>query len=313
MDKKKFIVIAGLLLLAVVAYFVTNIDANKIELDISSDYFTISDTNAIDKIEIIDALKGVNTFYLNNKKWDLNKKYIVDKENISKFFLIFSTVQVKRVSIGNNSKELIENMEKGGIIVNIYSKNKILKSFITDDGTFSSSTCFMDSKFKKPYFVEIPSLTDNFGHIFKINESLWASKRLFSSSFRTLQSISIKQLPNKEILSIEYDKGFFKVDGVQYIDTNAIGNYLLQYRDIRFDDYVPDSLQTTFNKRFESSNYTIEVTDIDSLKSNKITLLAFNEDPRLMLGKQSKNPRVFVIAKQRLKNLIVDKASFEKR
>ncbi len=313
MQRNKILTIFGLGLLGVVAYFVSTSSTTQTDIDIQPDYFALTDTNSINKIEIVSANNISHTFKLNNRKWKLDDVYNVDQENISKFFLVFSRVRVKRGSSGNNAIELKNKLNQHGLKIRIYDQNNLIKTFIADDGSITSTTCFMDEQSQKPYFVEIPSLTDNFGHIFNIQAANWASKRLFSSTLRTLQSINIKQLPDRDILSITYNKGFFDVDGVQRIDTNAIGNYLIQYRDIKFDDFVPDSLTSEFKERLNLAKYTITVFDIDSLKNNTIKLVDFKEDPRLMIGSQSNNTGVFIISKARLKNIIVDKSSFEKK
>lgn len=310
-DKKKIIVLIVLATLSVMAYVINIETGPSHNLDIEADYFAVKDSGSVRQITLSKGVQNVE-LSATSGAWLVEGKYRASELNLTRLLYIVKHVRAKRALSSANAKEIIESIKKEGITVKVYDSQKLLTEFIVDNGDITTSSCFYDTKTQKAYFVELPSFSDDFSNFFKMDVNYWRSRQVSANSMKTLKRLTSNFKGTK--VTFTYKDGFFEVPNVKNIDSNTVGMYLIQFRNLECDAYLEDSLQhlcpTDFSKAFGS----VGIEDIDSTKNNTLYFFDIPSRKRQFLGYSSKQKACFWMAKNKTLDLLIETEKlFEKQ
>jgi hypothetical protein len=311
-DKKKIITLSVLGVLAILAFATSYQGGNSKVLNVEPNYFAIKDTLSIRKIVIADNQNNTVELNTSTGAWMVNNQHRASELNLTKLLYIIKHVTANRELTGTNAAETISKIKKEGFKISIFGANGLLKEYITDNGDITSSSCFYDAKTQKVCFVELPAYTDDFSRFFKADANQWRSRLVCTNNLKDLESIT-SNLEGK-IVKLTYNGSFFDVPNVTKIDSNTVGMYLLQFRNLECDQFLSDSSKKYCSTDFTKAFAFVSIKDIDSTKNNKLYFFEIPQNKKQFLGYSTALKECFWIAKNKTLDLLIDSEKlFEKR
>lgn len=311
-DKKKIIVLGILGALSLLAYVVNRDTGPGKTLDLEPDYFAVIDSASVRTITLAHANQNVELSAASGT-WLVNRKHRASELNLTRLLYIIKHVRAKRELSSVNAKTVIEAIKKEGITVKVYDNEKLLKEFIIDQGDVTTSSCFYDIKTQKAYFVELPSVTDDFSSFFKTDANYWRSRLISTNSMKSLERLT-SNLKGK-LVTFTYKDSFFEISPkVKDVDSNTVGMYLIQFRNLECDAYLEDSLQHLCTQDLKKAFGSVSIKDVDSTKNNTLYFFDIPSRKRQFLGYSSKQKECFWLAKNKALDLLIETEKlFEKQ
>ena len=310
-DRKKIITLTLLAALGVFAYITSVGKGTTQVLDIAPEHFAIKDTLAIRTIVLSQGSRRVE---LSSKTgaWQVNGRHRASELNIQRLLYIIKNVRAKRSLTTASAQATIDKLKKDGVTIQVLGQDKPLLEFIADDGELTSSSCFYDPKSQKAYFVELPAYTDDFSHFFKVDANVWRSRLIASNSIKNLETLTSNF--NGKVVRFTYKDAFFEIPNVKNIDSNTVGMYLIQFRNLECDAFVADSLQHLCPKDFKKAFGSVTIKDIDPTQSNTLYFFEIPSHKRQFLGYSTKLNECFWLAKNKTLDLLIETEKlFEKQ
>lgn len=312
-DKKKIVTLSLLSVLAIFAYVVNSNSSNSRVIDIEPDYFSIKDSLAIRTITLNTPQGQKVELSANSGVWLVNGQYRASELNLGRLLYILKNVRAKRELTSASSKTTIEKIKNEGIRVKVMSSDKVLNEFIADNGEITSSSCFYDIKGNKAYFVELPKVhTDDFSDFFKTDPNLWRSRLIANNSLKSLVTLT-SNLGGKEV-KFTYKNAFFEIPNVKNIDSNTVGMYLIQFRNLECDGFLDDSSKKFCTKDFRKAFASVTITDLDTAKNNKLYFFELPNQKKRFMGYSKKLDECFWLSKSKTMDLLIETEKlFEKQ
>jgi hypothetical protein len=312
-DKKKIVTLSLLSVLAIFAYIANSSSSNSRVLDITPEYFAIKDSLSIRTIILSTAQNQKVELSASPGGWLVNGQYRASELNLGRLLYILKNVRAKRELTNASSKSTIERIRNEGVRIKVMSGDKVLNEFITDNGEITSSSCFYDIKTNKAYFVELPNVhTDHFSNFFKTDPNLWRSRLITNNSLKSLVTLT-SNLAGKEV-KFTYKNAFFEIPNVKNIDSNTVGMYLIQFRNLECDGFLEDSLKRFCTKDFEKAFASITITDLDTAKNNKLYFFELPNQKKRFMGYSKKLDECFWLSKSKTMDLLIETEKlFEKQ
>ena len=239
------------LIILILIIFVTigNKNSNQTSsLHMDARNFAVSDTNLITKI----TLKNRNLEYIELSRidtdWILNDSLIANQNLINIVLKTIKEMRIKRPISRAALPHIIKRMNIQNTELNIFQKNKKIKTiYIGGETPDQLGTFMMLDGGKEPYIMHIPGFSGYLSSRFSCDEHVWKSKQLWHKKImeaeytldETTYQINLKHLPelnkiycesfltenkNFEINSIIQRKPFFTLK-----TTDSEGNIDLLY------------------------------------------------------------------------------------
>lgn len=302
-DKNKFITLALLLILSILAFFSVQSTTHSKSIDVETDFFAVLDSNSVKEVQI----KNVNSQVQVSSKsglWMVNGRYQASLLNISRLLYIIKNVRIKRELSGVTSQQTIDKLIKEGTQIKIFGTNGVMQEYIVDNGDITTSSCFYSPANKKAYFVELPAYTDDFSQFLNADVNHWRSRLICTNSLKSLDEVTSNWSGKK--VSLKFKNDFFVVDGVKNIDSNTVGMYLIQYRNLECDRFVEDSLKSLCKSSNLKSFASVTIKDIDSTENNVLTFFEYSANKKQFLGYSSKLDECFWLNKAKTMDLLIE-------
>ncbi len=312
-DKKKIVTLSVLGVLAIFAYIANSSNSNGRVLDISPEYFAIKDSLSIRTITLSTPQGQKVELSANSGVWLVNGQYRASELNLGRLLYILKNVRAKRELTSTSSKSIIEKIKNEGVRIRVMSSDKLLNEFIADNGEITSSSCFYDIKSNKAYFVELPNVhTDDFSSFFKTDQNVWRSRLIANNSLKSLVTLT-SNLAGKEV-KFTYKNAFFEIPNVKNIDSNTVGMYLIQFRNLECDGFLDDSLKKFCTKDFKKAFASVTITDLDTTKNNKLYFFELPSQKKRFMGYSKKLDECFWLSKSKTMDLLIETEKlFEKQ
>ncbi len=131
-DKNKFITLALLLILSILAFFSVQSTTHSKSIDVETDFFAVLDSNSVKEVQI----KNVNSQVQVSSKsglWMVNGRYQASLLNISRLLYIIKNVRIKRELSGVTSQQTIDKLIKEGTQIKIFGTNGVMQEYIVDN------------------------------------------------------------------------------------------------------------------------------------------------------------------------------------
>jgi hypothetical protein len=262
---------------------------------------TSMNDNSLQQFALLDStgvhrfVFGKNTLERNESgTWMVNQKYTADAPLIRQLFQVLAKIEIKKPVSDNLKKEIAEQFQTQGLDIQILKEGKTVQSFKMLD---RERECIVQKPDGEAYVLYVPGYNISLSEVFKLSEGDWRAKTVISSSFFGVKKIALTYTDKpQESFVIERDSTFFKVQGINKLDSNMVGNYVDAYKNIRVFSFLDkpamkDSLLKT------QPYCIIEVEDIDKSKNNSIKVFTDKKQLFGILGKTEElvelEPRYF--------------------
>jgi hypothetical protein len=220
--------------------------------------FAVKDTAAITKIFLTNRNKNYIILERGkSNKWILNHKDHPKEELVDNLLECIYRVEVRSPVANAAYNNVVKTLAASAIKCEIYLHDDSIPSKVfyvggpTEDdlGTF-----MMLQNSNQPFITHIPGFNGYLTPRFTVKPEDWESTALFSYDPQEIKSVMINyaNAPAKSFVIFE-DKGRYQVINpntnqfIQQIDSIAVENYLLQYRNIYYESIVKSNIRDTLS------------------------------------------------------------------
>ncbi len=291
---RKLIVVFGLLLLANLVFFFTSQTKRTVSFD--ENLFKIETPELISQIQIGDLKLSKN-----GNKWILNGQYAASNELIRLIMSILNRVEVKKpVSV-----PVIQNE----VTINIDGQKR---NFYVWGNPTKTKTYFSKVNSEEVYEVQIPGYNEYLAGIFELSVDQWRDRLVLNGTWRTIQQLTLEYEGSIEKnVSITFDDAFFKVPGVNALDSNKVVDYLNQFEYFQANEWITKGRFPNYDRLAESmplAKLTLET--IDAAKPIVLEIFKPLERDRFYLVRLNNN-ELFVIDRKRAQRILAKLPDFE--
>ncbi len=279
----------------------------------SDDKQTSMNDNSLQQFALLDST-GVNRFVFGknilerNKAgvWIVNQKYSADAPLIRQLFQVLAKIEIKKPVSDNLKKEIATQFQEQGIEVQIFKEGKAVQSLKMLD---KERECIVQKPNGEAYVLYVPGYNISLSEVFKLSEGDWRAKTVISSSFFGVKKIALTYAEKpQESFVIERDSTFFKVQGINELDSNMVGNYVDAYKNIRVFSFLDNPAMK--DSLLKTQPYCIiEVEDIDKSKNNSIKVFT---DKKQLFGILGKTEELVELEPRYFTRFLVRKKDFAK-
>ncbi|MFT7030424.1 MAG: hypothetical protein ACJA2C_001821 [Marinoscillum sp.] len=291
---RKLIVVFGLLLIANLVFFFTS--QTKLSVSFDENLFKIESPDLISQIQIGDLKLSKN-----GDKWILNGQYAASNELIRLVMSILNRVEVKKpVSI-----PVVQN----DVRLNIDGQER---SFYVWGNPTKTKTYFAQENSEEVYEVQIPGYNEYLAGIFELTADKWRDRLVLNGTWRTIQQLTLEYEGSADKnVSITFDDAFFKVPGVNALDSNRVVDYLNQFEYFQANEWITKGRFPNYDLLAESvplAKLTLET--IDSAEPIVMEIFKPLERDRFFLARLN-GEELFVIDQKRALRILVSLPDFE--
>ena len=302
-NTKHFVILAGLILVSVLISL-TGKEDNRQSFD--PQMFTVMDTSMIESVVI--SSNTVNEITRGTGIWRLNDKFNADLNMIEVLKSILSQVKVKRPVAKLNQVDIVAELKQTGKKVTVNYTDGSQSSFVAGGNSSKKDSYYLLGD--KAYLVEIPGYNNYISGIFELTENQWRDRVLFSTTWRSLQSLNIDYIESEEDLDIFFNEKFLTVNGVNKLDTTSLMDYIGQYQYFQINDFLEKGKYKKYDSLFQTKHMAvITINDIDRSKNRKLQVYPLMEGENFYLLTDEKQ-EMMVIDSKRMNNLLSKKAQF---
>ncbi|MEQ9230774.1 MAG: hypothetical protein RIF46_08815 [Cyclobacteriaceae bacterium] len=229
-NKRLLMVIAGLFILNFLLLSSGNSSAST---DFDEKMFAIQDTSSVKSVQIGDIIlrRAQNNNLRAQDDQDQKSGWNVDEYPADPAFVDHLLNVMLRVRV----KKPVGTMTKGGVPIRIEGYEPFQFAW----NETKTKTFFIRNE--QGYEVEIPGFTDYLGGIFELEEDQWRDRLVYDGSWRTIQKLTLDYAADDQHdFSIEFEQDFFKIPGVQKIDTAVMMNYLNQFEYFQANERISE-------------------------------------------------------------------------
>ncbi len=291
-NKRLLVVIAGLFILNFLLLSRGNSSAST---DFDERMFSIQDTSSISSVHIGDVI-------LRRAQDDKQQRWKVGEYPADPAFVDHLLNVLLRVRV----KKPVGTMTKGGVPIRIegyepfdlaWNETKTKTFFVRDE---------------QGYEVEIPGFTDYLGGIFELEKDQWRDRLVYDGSWRTIQKLTLDYAADDQNdFAIEFEQDFFKISGVQEIDTAVMMNYLNQFEYFQANERISQGRIPAMDSLFQTEPLA-ELTIDDINQKTPITMIIFPRRPQdgfhLLLDPTG---QMIAVDVQRTAQILMKKSDFQ--
>lgn len=286
MKRNRVAVILVILLGSISFWFIIN--NNKSTLRKGLRDFALEDTAQVTKLFLAD--KNNHTVTLEKKQpglWMLGNKFYARNDAVNLLLETMKKVEVKS-PVGKNAQEnVIKALAAGGIKLEAYAGNKLVKLFYVGSETQDLMGTYMlladpetGENSSVPYVTYIPGFDGYLTPRFFTNEAEWRDRSIFRYTPPEIKSLKVEfpvmpgngfeinNLPGTrfEVLSLADNKP------LAVIDTLAVKQYVSYFQNIQYE------LFEKLNKSFRDSviaSVPVNIITVTDVKGNKNCIKVF--------------------------------------
>ncbi|MDP4680949.1 MAG: DUF4340 domain-containing protein [Cyclobacteriaceae bacterium] len=302
-NTKLAIILAGLILISILISF-----SGRQEKRQSFDplMFTVRDTTAVESV----VIAGNATIELKRVegRWRLNDEFEADFNMIEVLKSILSQVKVKRPVAKLNQDDIVNDLKQSGRSVTVNYKDGSTYSFVAGGNSSKKDSYYLRDDLA--YLVEIPGYNNYISGIFELTKNQWRDRVLFTTTWRSLQSLNINFTASKEELEIFFNQKFLAVKGVDQLDTTSLMNYMEQFQYFQINDFLEKGKYEKYDSLLQTEHMAIlTIKDIDQTKNRKLNVYPLIKGESFYLLTDEKE-EMMVIDSKRMNNLLSKKDQF---
>ncbi len=286
-NKSTLLLIVAVLVLAVIAYFVTIQDSEQGGTKPMSD-FAIENTDKINKIIITESNRNKAELELVDGEWMLNNEFKARPSNVDLLLKTFRNIKVQTAVSKDMKKTVVANMASRYKKVEIFIDGKLEKTYFVGSATSDHYGTYMllekdGVKSSEPYVMHIPGFNGFLESRFYTNENDWKYSGVFVYDPLDIKSIKVKNYlnPDESYIIKQEDKkvSLSTLDGnkIEGVNNALAENYVLIYEKIFFNKIVEFSDKKVDSVKAITPIYTIEVNDVNG-KTKKVNFVYKKKD-----------------------------------
>lgn len=302
---RKSKILSGIILLELVLLVWAFVPKNYSTVEEQSTNFALSED---DQKQITRFEFGKITLQKQDENWILNEKYKADVNTVKDFFEILKRLEIKR-PIAESEQDLQERLPANGVKFTAFSGDRPLLSFYIDGQEKNTFAMLADSEEAFEVYVQGFNIVPY--KVFKSDEIRWRNKIVMETNWLSIKKLEVKyrEKPEDNFL-IEFDSAFYKVAGVEKLDSVRLYNYLKSFEEVRAFQVIENS--TVRDSLTQAVPYcTIELQDIDPNRNNVLKI--YGNDYSVM-GITSKSEHAFLFHPQRfIQTYLMPRQIFEKQ
>lgn len=205
---KRMLGVIVILLVANLFFFFSGKESGSLSFE--EDLFAVSDSSALNSIKMGELLLE------KQGAWKIGV-HSADPAFVDHLVNVLLRVRVKKP---------VGKMDISGAIP-IQINNDPIFHFASNE-TKTKTYFILDGE---GYEMEIPGFTDYVGGIFELEKDQWRDRLVYDGSWRTIQNVRLDYVEgDRDDFSIQFEKDFFKIEGIVRIDTASLMNYLNQFQ-----------------------------------------------------------------------------------
>jgi len=240
-------------------------DSKSPSQQVEKDLFAISDPSLVSRI-ILTSSKDSVVLAQEEGSWHVNSRYPADVNNLNLLLSVLQQVEVYRPIARRLRDEWWDRLQDKGTQVAIFSDGQLMSTFIAGGEPTQSNSYFADPETQTIYQVRLPGYNTYLSEIFEQPENHWRDRRVFTTTWQTLDKIStdysLNPSKNFEIL---LQGNTYLVPGVNRIDTAKLFSFLDGITYLQLSEYVDTVIAV-------DPRLTVEVQDIDPSKSRELVI-----------------------------------------
>jgi hypothetical protein len=233
----KTYILAGALILSLLAYFIFANKGTTSSLDSEETAFSLKDTATITKFRLVEMVnekqKSQITLEKNAAgKWRVNNEFNALEPQVSLFFKTISQLKVREV-LTDKGNETADAILKGyRVRVEFFNEKGIMKAYdLGQEGKDHIGSLMRMADAEHSYIVEVPGFQGYLNGRFPLLLQAWEENLLFEWDYNKIQSVEAKfQDKNKASFVLKKtENNAFSLNG-KMADSTKINRYLHQYK-----------------------------------------------------------------------------------
>ncbi|MEN7548231.1 hypothetical protein AAG747_09940 [Rapidithrix thailandica] len=301
-SKIKILIIINILLLAGVFLSLIQTEEQS-SVQVEGQLFVVNDTAHIQRIEV-----GTHELTRQgDQNWKLNGRYTVAPQAIQTLLTVMQNMEVKRPVTEENISGVNQEFNKKGINVKVFGAEGVMKRYSLYGDSVNT---YAKVPGEAPYLVYVPGYFINLDKLYRINEREWRDKRVLYTTFRTMKNLQVDYpvSPDKSF-QIAFDSSFYKVSGVQKLDSAAVYNYISMFGNLAANDYLENtSLRDSLAKQVPFCVITMK--DLYEKRNNTVR---FYPGPQVVYGLSENTKEVVLFDPRRIQTAFVSREAFMRK
>ena len=223
----KYLLVLNVVLLALISLSLQRTQESS-TLDRMATAFAVQDTAQLGAVRmgklVLRREKG--------QTWSVNKKYLASPGRIDQLLAMFPRLEVKRPASESIKEELKTAFEEQGFLLETYSSEGLMKQYPMV--SFQGEAYAMLEE-DDPYALYVPGYRENVAEWLSPNSvQAWRDRHVLYATWRTMKELNI-EVPERpeQNLEIVFEDDFYRVKGVEQLDSLKLYNYVSQY--VRFE------------------------------------------------------------------------------
>lgn len=268
------LVIAVIILGAIALVLVNRQSTGTIEPELKD--FAVRDTSAVDRIFMVKKSNEQVTLTRVNGQWLVNDKYVVRKDAIDLLLKTIHRLRVKAPVSKSALDNVIKMLSTRNTKVEIYSNDKLLKTYYVGGPTQDQMGTFMMLEGSSvPFVVSIPGFTGYLTTRYFTDESQWRSQVLMDYDFDEIAAIQSINTENPyQSFSLALGKNQFVLQRLAdksqapAVDSVAVRFFVSQFERVAFE-FFKDQLDSGLKDSLAMATpfHVLEIQDIYGKKT----------------------------------------------
>lgn len=253
----------------VLVIFMTRDDSSTIKKELRD--FAVQDTSAVDKIFMVKKSNEQVTLTRENEGWMVNGKYVARPDAVDLLLKTIHRIQVKAPVSKSALDNVITMMATRNTKVEVYSKNKLIRTIYVGGPTQDQIGTFMMLEGSSvPFVCHIPGFIGYLSIRFFTEEKNWRSPLIFNYDFDEIAEIKSvnTEYPHQSFILTKEKNNFDlrSLEGNQQsaiIDTLAVKFFFSNYERVAsefFANQMEPALMDSLNGA--EPFHVLELTDI---------------------------------------------------
>ena len=236
MTKKNWVLLIILLVLSAVFAVLIRQDAADSSLEVEEGLFAVTDTAAVQRIELLQPGGTTQVLEQQNGTWMLNGRYRADEQLMRVLLSVLERVEVKRPVARTQQEEVQAELRQEGVRVQVYGAEGLLEEFIAGGEEEEMLSVFMQND--QAYVVELPGYVNYISGIFGLTENNLRNRTLFTSNYLNLQEVLINYPGETEDVVVRFDGETLEVGGTGVPDSAQLLNFLSLFENLQATGFV---------------------------------------------------------------------------
>ena len=283
-----------------------NLKPELVNLNFDPDLFMVRDTSEIERFQFHSEV--LDHYFSRHEGWKINNEFPSDHNLRKILFTVSRRVKISRALTGNEKNQLLSRNGEMGTLVTL-TVDGLEQSYSVVGNANKTKTYFIQND--EVYQVNIPGYHDFLANIYKLSVDQWRNRLVFNGNWRSIQKIEVvyPEKSDKNFV-IHFDETFYKVDGLEKIDSSAVVTYLNQFEYLQANERI----SLGFSSAFDSLSKTLPemIISISDIKHKlPIEIKIFPELPgqsiRLVMDKDDE---LMVFESNRISSYFKSKSDF---